>query len=811
MTEDDEVRELFRVTISSIGDAVITTDAQGRVATMNPVAESLTGWTQSEAAGRPLAEVFRIVNEDTRENVDNPVEKVLLSGRASGLANHTILIRKNGTDCPIDDSAAPIRNASNVIVGVVLVFRDITERRQTERAVADALAYAESIVDTVREPLVILDADLRVKTASRSFYETFHVNPVETQGQFIYDLGNRQWDIPSLRKLLEEILPQKSLFNDYEVEHTFPTIGKRVMRLNARRLHREGDSILILLAVEDITDMRNSEARVASELKRMTSLHELVYRLHSATNLQEALEEVLKATIALLGADMGNVQLLNQQTNSLEIVAKRGYQPEFLDHFRTVRSDDGASCGRAMKSGKRVVIEDVQTDVGCKPHVFIFNLSGIRAVQSTPLTGRSGELLGMLSSHFRQPHQPAEDTLRVLDLYAQQAGDFIERIRSRDALRQLASELSDADRRKSEFLAMLAHELRNPLAPIRNGLQILRLKGDGDAEEKSTFGMMERQMGQMTRLIDDLLDVSRISRGKIELKRGRIDLASTINHAIEAARPLYDRMDQSLTVALPPTPIYLNADPTRLAQVIGNLLTNASKFTERDGRISLSVECEGNDAVMRVKDNGIGIAVEQLPRIFEMFTQIDTSLERSQGGLGIGLTLVKSLVELHGGTVHAHSEGIGRGTEFVVRLPVLTEPAEVPQQTTTEGTELTVSRRILVVDDNRDSADSLAIVLRMLGHEVQTAHDGLQAVEADAAFLPDVILLDIGLPKLNGYEAARRIREQQGDRKLLMVALTGWGQETDRIASEKAGFDAHMVKPADLDALGRLLAGSVAK
>ena len=374
------------------------------------------------------------------------------------------------------------------------------------------------------------------------------------------------------------------------------------------------------------------------------------------------------------------------------------------------------------------------------------------------------------------------------------------------------AEIRESDRRKSEFLAMLAHELRNPLAPIRNALQILRLTPWDGRTGQPTMDMMERQVGQVVRLVDDLLDMSRISRGKIDLRKERVELASVVNHAAEAVRPLCESMNHELTVTLPPKPMYLNADPTRLAQVVGNLLNNACKFTERGGRIRLTVEVasRGGDApeeaVIRVQDTGIGIVAEQLPRIFEMFTQIDTSLERSRDGLGIGLTLVNNLVEMHGGTIEAHSAGVGLGSEFVVRLPVLSEPLPpLPQEPSAVTPVATVQRRILVVDDNRDSAVSLAMLLKLSGHEVHTAHDGLEAVEAVAKFEPEVVLLDIGLPRLDGYEAARRIREQQRDKDLMLVALTGWGQEEDRRRSEESGFDAHMVKPVDLAALSNLL------
>ncbi|MDQ3564040.1 MAG: ATP-binding protein [Pseudomonadota bacterium] len=384
--------------------------------------------------------------------------------------------------------------------------------------------------------------------------------------------------------------------------------------------------------------------------------------------------------------------------------------------------------------------------------------------------------------------------------------DIHEQKQTANELRKLAAALSEADRRKNEFLALLAHELRNPLAPIRNAVQVLRLRGGDAAAVKSTSEMLERQIGQMVRLVDDLLDVSRISRGKIELCKEQVELASVVNQAVEAARSLVECMEHELTVALAPQPVHLNADPTRLAQVVGNLLNNACKFTNKGGRIWLTVEREGEQAVIRVRDNGIGIAADQLARIFDMFTQVDTSLERSVGGLGIGLTVVKNLAEMHAGMVEVHSAGLGQGSEFVVRLPILVETAKPPPEPTVSEATPTTTRRILVVDDNRDSAESLAMLLKLMGNETHTAYDGFEAVEAAAAFRPDVILLDIGLPKLNGYEACRRIREQPWGKDMVLVALTGWGQEEDRRKSREAGFDGHIVKPVDPTALTKLLA-----
>ena len=362
---------------------------------------------------------------------------------------------------------------------------------------------------------------------------------------------------------------------------------------------------------------------------------------------------------------------------------------------------------------------------------------------------------------------------------------------------------------------MLAHELRNPLAPIRNALQVLRLTGGNGEAVHSAFEMMERQLGQMVRLVDDLLDVSRISRGKIELRKERVELASVVHHAVEACRPAMECAEHDLSITLPPQPVYLHGDPMRLAQVIGNLLSNACKLTDKNGRIWLTVEHEGEQAVIRVRDTGIGIPPDQLPRIFEAFVQIDTSLERSVSGLGIGLTLVKSVVEMHGGAVEAYSAGVGQESELVVRLPLPSDEWRVVsgEKEETGGdplaaqhSPLTTKRSVLVVDDNPDSAESLSMLLHISGNETHIAHDGLQAVEAAERYRPDVVLLDIGLPQLNGYDVCRRIREQPWGKTMVLIALTGWGQEEDRRQSKDAGFDAHLVKPVDYGALMELLA-----
>ena len=366
--------------------------------------------------------------------------------------------------------------------------------------------------------------------------------------------------------------------------------------------------------------------------------------------------------------------------------------------------------------------------------------------------------------------------------------------------------LRDADRRKDEFLATLAHELRNPLAPIRNAVQVLKAKGPPDPELDSARAVLDRQVQHMTRLLEDLLDVSRISRSRLDLRRGRVGLASVVEAALETSRPVIESSGHNLTVTLPPEPIYLEADSVRLAQVFANLLNNAAKYTDEGGEVRLTAERQGSDVVVSVQDSGIGIAAEMLPRVFEIFSQATPALGRSQGGLGIGLSLVKGLVELHGGRVEAKSGGPGQGSEFIVRLPVAAaaSASEAPRSKES-APKFATTYRILIVDDNRDSADSLAMLLQIMGNQVGTAYDGEQAIELADSMRPDVVLLDLGMPKLNGYDACRRIRQQPWGQSVCLVALTGWGQEEDRRRTEEAGFNCHMVKPVDTDTLLTLL------
>jgi signal transduction histidine kinase/CheY-like chemotaxis protein len=377
---------------------------------------------------------------------------------------------------------------------------------------------------------------------------------------------------------------------------------------------------------------------------------------------------------------------------------------------------------------------------------------------------------------------------------------LVERERAADALR-------DADRRKDEFLAILAHELRNPLAPIRNALNVLRMAPSADSTRRRVVEMMERQVSHMVRLVDDLLEVSRITRGKVELKRQTLDLASVVAYAVETSRPVIDDAGHTLTVSLPKHSIAVRGDKVRLAQVFANLLNNAAKYTEPPGRIELVVDREDGNVVVRVRDNGIGIPPDMLSKVFDLFRQVD-GVNRAHGGLGIGLTIVKSLVGLHGGTIEARSAGSGAGSEFIVRLPEV-----APADSERDGDNFDATRiaapqhvRAMVIDDNRDAAESLAMLLETLGADVRLAVSGSDGLAQLEDFRPEVVFLDIGMPDMNGYEVARQVRARPDSAACRLVALTGWGQAEDRERTAAAGFDAHVVKPADLEQLKSLLA-----
>jgi signal transduction histidine kinase len=423
----------------------------------------------------------------------------------------------------------------------------------------------------------------------------------------------------------------------------------------------------------------------------------------------------------------------------------------------------------------------------------------------SPVFGSGGGVEGLFCSCLENG-----DIIEARELAARTEA-LEERVREAQHMAREVDVLREADRQKDAFLATLAHELRNPLAPICNAVQIMRARGTSDPETAHARGIIERQTEQLVRLVDDLMEISRIGRGRIHLQLQRVDLASTIATAVEASRSLIDAAGHALVVELPDQPLPVEGDPTRLSQIFANLLNNAAKYTPARGRIGLVATVEGQEAAVRVTDSGMGIPKDMLERIFDMFTQVEPSAEHTQGGLGIGLTVAQQLVQLHGGRIEAQSAGENRGSTFTVHLPLLRgsgQDCRTASAGSDEGTRRGESRRVLIADDNADAAESLCILLQMAGHTVRTAGDGLMAVEVARTFQPQVVLLDIGMPGLNGYEAAERIRALPEGERILLIALTGWGQDADRQKAAEAGFDYHLTKPADPELVERILADS---
>lgn len=873
-------------TLASIGDAVITTDTGGLITFLNSVAESLTGWRLHQATGQPLDSVFRLINEESRQAVESPIIRALRDGVVVSLGNHSLLIAKDGMERAIDGKAAPIRNDKGIIAGCMLVFHEISERSRLEQAMQDALAYADNIIATLREPFLVLDSQLRVVTGNRSFYEKFHVRAEETQGCFVYDLGNRQWDIPKLRTLLEEVLPQNHAFHDFEVDHDFQTIGRKIMLLNARRIRKPGNqSELILLAIEDITERRQAEDERRERDARFTSLvknikDHAIFTLDLEGNITswnveaerilgytetEALDQHFSMIFTPEDRQQG------QPDNELRTARQQGRAEDERWHVRKggelfwalgIITPTHDASGRHTGFSKilRDITERKQSEAKVADselryrRLFEASRDGILILDAgtgkiTDTNPFMSELLGYTHSellgkelwqiglfqdkaasqaafrrlqeegYIRYEHLPLQttdgqqvDVEFVSNLYEVDHQPFIQcNVRDISARRQYerakaqAEVLADLNRRKDEFLAMLSHELRNPLAPILNAVQLLRHPGVSESPiQQQATAIIERQVGQLKTLVDELLEVSRITTGRIRLHQEDVDLRGIVDPAVESVRSLIEQRCHRLTVSLPAEPMWVHADSIRLEQVLVNLLTNAAKYTNEGGRISLTVQREGDEAVLRVRDTGVGIAPDLLPRIFELFTQAERSLDRSQGGLGVGLTVVQRLVEMHRGRVEAYS-ALGQGSEFVVRLPVQELPKHPSQPTPTTTTKQPASLRVLVVDDNVDQADSAAMLLRVSGHEVRVDYSGPTALAAAVEFQPDIVLLDIGLPGMDGYEVARRLRQEPSLKDIVLVAMTGYGQESDRQRSKEAGFNHHLVKPVNPQELQEIL------
>jgi PAS domain S-box-containing protein len=682
--QSEELRmsqERLSTALRSIGDAVIATDRSGRVGFMNPVAEQLTGWTSEEAEGRPLSEVFPILEEETRSPVESPVEQVLRDSTVVGLANHTVLIRRDGTEISIDDSAAPILDEGR-LAGVILVFRDVSARRHQELQ----------------------------------------------------------------RTFLSQAAEEMSSSLDYE--RTLATVAR--------------------LAVPTMADWCTIDVLEGGQLRRLAVAHADPEKVAAVEELQ------------------------------------RRY-PTDLDRGIT---------GRILRTGQPALVRELSPDLLEKGAQSPEHLELLRALQLRSFIGvplrREDRPVGVISLVMAESNRAyGEADLELALALAERASValdkarlFSEQVEARALLEQARAEAEAANRSKDEFLAILGHELRNPLAPILTALHVMKIRGGNGLERERA--VIERQVRHVVRLVDDLLDVSRITRGTVEIAREPVELADVVSKALEMTSPLIEQRQHEVTVEVPPG-LVVNGDPVRLAQILANLVSNAAKFTAPSGRISVRAHAEERQVVLQVQDDGVGIPADLLPRVFDLFTQGGQPLDRAGGGLGLGLAIARRLVGLHGGTLEAHSDGPGTGSTFTVRLPQRLAAPHTPAPQEPLTPVVPAGLRVLIVDDNADALSTLAEALSLLGYETSSALDGPEALLKAAALRPQLALVDIGLPVMDGYEVAQRLRSMPGLEDTRLVALTGYGLASDRARALAAGFDEHLVKPIAIERLQQII------
>jgi PAS domain S-box-containing protein len=652
----------------------------------------------------------------------------------------------------LDSVYQPLTDTGGAVTGILVHGVDLTDRVRAQERLRANEAWLQTVTDTLPALVSYIDTDLVYRFVNRAYEEWFGTPAATVVGKTVGDvLGEENFE--QRRPYLEAVLRGEAVRFEGPTDHA--RLGRRETEVIYTPYRPDGTVAGFFVHGVDITERRAVE-RAKREAERRLDLAVEVAQMGTF--------EIDLATDAVTVNEPGR-----------EIYGWDGVHTTFARVQAHFHPDD--------KDRVLAAVAAALDPAG--PGTFEVEQRILRTDRAERWIRVRGRALFSGAGADRR-------AVRCIGAYL----DVTEARRREEALKE-------ADRRKDEFLALLAHELRNPLAPIRNGLQVLRLaEGSADTARRAR-DMMDRQLTHLVRLVDDLLDVSRITRGKLDLRRERVALADVLASAVETAKPALDAAGHALTVSVPPAPLYLDGDLTRLAQVFANLLTNSAKYTPPGGDVRLTVARDGDAAVVRVTDNGSGIPPDSLPRIFDMFNQVDRLVERTTGGLGIGLALVKGLVEMHGGTVAAASEGEGRGSTFTVRLPLSPQqppppaPANQSNGVTTNGP----GRKILVVDDNRDSAQSMADMLKLLGHDVRTAHDGTDAVVVAEAFRPDLILMDVGMPTMNGLDATRAVRGRPWGRNVTILALTGWGQDADRAESRRAGCDDHLVKPVALEAL----------
>jgi PAS domain S-box-containing protein len=790
-------RAFLSAVLEAVEDGIVACGPDGTLTLFNRATREFHGVSSEPASADKWAREYDLFGPDGVTPLP-PDERPLQRALAGEVVRNAevVIASPGGKMRYLLASGQPLYDEAGHNLGAVVSMHDVSAQREAEAAREAAIAEqtrreeAEAAAEVIRESRERLrESEQRVRLATQAA-----------------GLGVWVWE-PATDKLTWE---NDRLFRIFGLSEGAETGAPGLLSERIAELFHEDDRQRCLDALQHTVDTGERlvfEGRIHRRNDRALRWIELTGILQSATDTGPA-------RVLGTAADITDRKRAEEELRASE------------ERYRTLfeSMDEGFTIIEIIRdaSGRAVDYRFLDTNPAFEKHTGIKDAVG-RTMR---------ELAPDMEEHWFRTYGEVDSTGepvrfeneahalgRWFDVYATPLGaghrgrvalffsDITERRRSEEDLRRLADELAESDRRKTEFLATLAHELRNPLAPISNGLQLLRMPGTDAAAKERARAMMERQLRHLVRLVDDLLDIARISSGKVELKKENADLETVLASAVESSRPLLDAAHHQLDVRVAEPGLKVVADTTRLAQVVSNLLNNAAKYTPDGGRVELSARREGGDVLVSVTDSGIGIPADALPLVFEMFTQVGRTRERSQGGLGIGLALVRRLVELHGGSVTAESEGPGRGSTFTVRLP-LAEPSATaaPAHGPHDAADGSPVFRVLVVDDNVDAAESLAALLELDGHETRVAHDGDAALEQARAFRPEIVFLDIGMPGKDGYQVARELRGDPGNRDTMLVALTGWGAQDDRARTKNAGFDHHLTKPAELPAVEALLA-----
>ncbi len=725
----------------------------------------------------PLLDGFGLLRELRSDPQTATIPVIMLSARAGEEA------RVEGIQSGADDYLVKPFSARELQARVSAHIELARARREAAAADERAAVVLESITDA----FFALDSDWRFTYVNA---EAERINGV-SRGEL---LGRNHWDVfPATVDTLVEAEYRRAVTDQISVEfENFYEPHKRWYALRAYPSRGGGLSVYF----RDITERKLAENATRARAEQLRKLADIASRLHSARDVASLLAVITEEARVLIGVNRAVTSLADAEGGSTVMNAVSTPRGTELDANPEIMSHDPGIYAALKSSYRPVRLTQAQLEQDSDR-----NASGKRKVLNgwlgAALLGKNGRSIGLIQVSDKIEGDFTADDEALLMQLSQMAAGAIENGR-------LYEELCENDRRKDEFLAMLAHELRNPLAAVRNAVTVLKMSDDVD-NTNFAKDIIERQVRQLVRLIDDLLDVSRITSGKIRLKKEFLDAANILDQAIESVRPLLEDRKHELIASFEKDALPIRADPTRIEQVLVNLLTNAAKYTESGGRIWLTAELEGELVVIKVRDNGIGMAPDKLPDMFKLFSQGERSIARSEGGLGIGLTIVKRLVEMHDGNVTASSDGAGKGSEFVVSLPAAKRVPTKATPSETSHNEVRKGSRILVVDDNVDTARGLGRLLKLLGNDVRVTHDGKSAIETAQTLRPEFILLDIGLPGMDGYEVAATLRKDGFCKNSVIIAVSGYGQEEDRRRSREAGFDHHLVKPVDFDTLTTLL------